>query len=49
MADFRVGNLVGAVVHDKEHDIDFVEALGQLVDGTQYLDDDAEPRTGVVD
>lgn len=47
-ADFRVGNLVGAAVHDKERDADFAEALGQLVGGTQQLDDGAEPGTAVV-
>lgn len=47
-ADFGVGDLVGAAVHDEERDGDLAEALGQLVGGAQQLDDGAEPGAAVV-
>jgi len=47
-ADFGIGDLVGAAVHDEERDGDLAEALGQLVRGAQQLDDGAEPRAAIV-
>lgn len=47
-ADGRVGDLVGAAVHDEERDADLAEARAELVGGAQQLGDGAEPGPAVV-